>query len=145
MTEFDATALLRQHGHRATPQRVVVLTVLRAQEEPVTADELHALSQPRQPSLDLATVYRVLQFLQRAGLAAALTLGGGPQRFKYRDPGDYHHHVVCKHCGAHTQVPDSLFAGMRAELDARYGFALQVDHMLLPGLCAGCRGEAEGE
>jgi hypothetical protein len=42
-------------------------------------------------------------------------------------------------------VPDSLFAGMRAELDARYGFALQIDHMLLPGLCAGCRGERDGE
>lgn len=145
MPEFDATSLLRQHGHRATPQRIVVLTVLHAQAEPASADELHTLVQAQLPSIDLATVYRVLQFLQQAGLAATLTLGPGPQRFKYRDPGDYHHHVVCKQCGAQTQVPDAIFAAMRAELDERYGFALQIDHMLLPGLCAGCRAEAAGE
>ena len=83
----------------------------------------------------------MLQFLQSEGLAAVLTLGPGPQRFKYRDPGDYHHHVVCRHCGAQTQVPDAIFSGMRAELDERYGFALQIDHMLLPGLCAHCRSD----
>lgn len=141
MTDFDATALLRQQGHRATPQRVVVLTMLRAQDEPITADELHTLAQAQQPSLDLATVYRVLQFLQQVGLAALLTLTPGPQRFKYRDPGDYHHHLVCKQCGAQTQVLDSLFAGLRTELDERYGFTLQIDHMLLPGVCAACRAQ----
>ncbi|MBC8075275.1 MAG: transcriptional repressor [Chloroflexales bacterium] len=145
MTNFDATALLRQQGHRATPQRVVVLTTLRAQHEPITADELHTLAQAQQPSLDLATVYRVLQFLQQAGLAALLTLGSGPQRFKYRDPGDFHHHLVCKQCSTQRQVPDSLFANMRAELNERYGFTLQIDHMLLPGLCAACQAAAHAE
>ena len=139
MAMFDATALLRRYGHRATPQRLVVLAVLRAQDEPLTAEELHTLAQSQQPSLDLATVYRVLQFLQHVKLAASLTFGQGAQRFKYRDPDDYHHHLVCRQCGTNVQVPDTLFAAMRAELDERYAFTLQIDHMLLPGLCAACR------
>ena len=141
MSTFDATALLRHQGHRVTPQRIVVLATLQAQDQPLTVEELHAAVREQQPTIDLTTIYRVLQFLQNVRLAASLNLDQGPQRYKYRQPGDLHHHLICKRCGTNIQVPDSLFAAIRHEIDERYAFTMEVDHMLLHGLCAACRTE----
>lgn len=139
MADFDAAAFLRQQGHRVTSQRLLVLNVLQNHDQPLSAEEVHAEVHKLQPAIDLATIYRVLQFLQDVRLAAALMMQQGPQRYKYRAPGDNHHHLLCKQCGNNIQIPDVLLATLRSDVEKHYGFTLQVDHLLLPGQCNACR------
>lgn len=134
----EEIALLRQHGQRVTPQRLHVLYILRAANKPLSADEVAAEVMLRQP-MDMATVYRVLTTLQTTGLVVQLTPEQGRQRYKYRDPGDLHHHLVCNGCGRDVQIADSSFDQLRGELAQRHGFTLQIDHLLLSGLCAECQ------
>jgi Fur family transcriptional regulator, ferric uptake regulator len=133
-------ALLRQQGQRVTPQRLQVLHLLRNVDRPMTAEEIAASIATQQP-MDMATIYRVLHCLHQAGLAALLTPEQGRQRYKYREPGDCHHHLVCQHCGREAQIPDEALEPLRAALVHHYQFALQIDHLLLPGYCAHCQSD----
>lgn len=138
MQHLEEAALLRQQGHRLTPQRLQVLQVIKAHGQHMTAEEIHAAILPQQPYLDIATVYRTLQWLQSVGLVAPISMGDGKLHYEYRRPGEHHHHLVCQQCGQHTQIPDDLFTGLKADLHERYGFTLEADHLALAGRCAMC-------
>jgi Fur family ferric uptake transcriptional regulator len=135
---LDDAALLRQQGHRLTPQRLRVLQVIQTHGRHLTAEEIHAAIVPQQPYLDIATVYRTLQWLQSVGLVAPISMGEGKLEYEYRRPGEHHHHLVCQGCGHKTEIPDEIMGDLKAVLQERYGFTLQVDHLALSGRCAGC-------
>lgn len=137
MQHLDEVAQLRQQGYRLTPQRLQVLQVIKAHCNHLTAEEIHAAIMPHQPYLDIATVYRTLQWLQSVGLVAPITIDGRLY-YEYHAPGDHHHHLICQRCGQHIQIPDADVAALKAELQQRYGFMLQVDHLALLGCCAAC-------
>lgn len=138
MQHNEEAELLRQQGHRLTPQRLQVLQVIKSQGCHMTAEEIHAAIVPRQPYLDIATVYRSLQWLQSVGLVAPIRVGDGKQHYEYHRPGNHHHHLVCQHCGQQIQIPDSHMLSLKAELQQHYGFTLDADHLALPGRCASC-------
>ena len=72
MKHLEDAEWLRQQGHRVTLQRLQVLQAIKAHGHHVTAEELHAAIVPDQPYLDITTVYRTLQWLQRVGFVAPL-------------------------------------------------------------------------
>jgi Fur family ferric uptake transcriptional regulator len=137
MSDTDDIRWLRQQGYRLTPQRLQVLAVVRAQRQHLTAEDIHDAILPQQPSLDIATVYRTLQWLERVGLVAPISVGDGRTRYEYHPHGKVHHHLVCRVCGATTQVPDELLTGVAAAVRRRHGFVLD-EHLALPGRCAAC-------
>jgi Fur family ferric uptake transcriptional regulator len=142
---LEEAALLRQQGHRLTPQRLHVLQVIKTHCQHMTAEEIHAAILPQQPFIDIATVYRTLQWLQSVGLVAPISTGEGKLYYEYHAPGDHHHHLICQHCGQHTQIPDADLASLKDDLHARYGFTLQIDHLALTGRCGGCVASDETE
>lgn len=138
MEHLEEAALLRRQGHRLTPQRLQVLQVIKTHAQHMTAEAIHAAIVPVQPYIDIATVYRSLQWLQRIGLVAPISTGEGKQQYEYRRPGEYHHHLVCQHCGQHIEIPDSHMLALKADLQQRYGFILDADHLVFSGRCADC-------
>jgi Fur family ferric uptake transcriptional regulator len=144
MQHLDEAARLRQQGHRLTPQRLQVLQVIKAQSNHLTAEEIHAAIVPYQPYRDIATVYRSLQWLQSVGLVAPISIDG-KLYYEYHPLGDHHHHLICQQCGHHIQIPDTDVATFKNELQQRYGFVLQVDHLALLGRCAHCAAAADDD
>jgi len=135
---LEEAALLRQQGHRVTPQRLQVLQVIKAHCQHITAEEIHAAIVPQQPFIDIATVYRTLQWLQSVGLVAPISTGESKLYYEYHAPGDHHHHLICQRCGQHIQIPDADLSSLKQDLHARYNFTLQIDHLALLGRCGGC-------
>jgi Fur family transcriptional regulator, ferric uptake regulator len=135
---LDEATLLRQQGHRLTPQRLQVLHVIKTRGQHMTAEEIHAAILPQQPYLDIATVYRTLQWLQSVGLVAPISMGDAKLHYEYHSPGDHHHHLVCQHCGVQIQIPDADLIALKQEIQQRYGFQIQIDHLALSGRCAIC-------
>lgn len=141
MHDADLLQMLRQQGHRLTPQRLEVLRIVSSHSEHLTADEIHAAILPQQPSLDIATVYRTLQWLETAGLIAPLNGCDGRQRYEFHPHGNQHHHLLCQACGATIQIPVELIASLKHVLLEQYQFAID-EHLALPGHCAYCRNES---
>ena len=138
MEHLEEAKRLRRQGHRLTPQRLQVLQVITSIGQHITAEEIHAAIVPMQPYIDIATVYRALQWLQSVGLVAPISAGEGKLQYEYRRPGEYHHHLVCQRCGQHIQIPDSSLKNLKADFQQQYGFTLDADHLVLRGCCAAC-------
>jgi Fur family transcriptional regulator, ferric uptake regulator len=138
MEHLEDAYFLRRQGHRLTPQRLQALQVIKSCCRHMTAEEIHAAIVPVPPYIDIATVYRALQWLQSVGFVAPISTGEGKLYYEYRRPGEYHHHLVCRYCGHHIQIPDSLMMSLKADLRQYYGFTLDADHLALSGRCASC-------
>ncbi len=142
MEHLEDATLLHQQGHRLTPQRLQVLQVVTSDARHLTAEEIHAAIVPEQPYVDIATVYRVLQWLQTIGLVAPISIGDGLRRYEYRRRGDHHHHLVCQECCQEIAIPDDVFEELKSKLQNHYGFTVQIEHLAIPGRCATCSSAA---
>ena len=87
----DLRRALEQAGWRCTRQRVEVFTYLQSVDLHPTAEQVFAAVRRHIPNISLATVYKALDALVDAGLAARLADDrGGPTRYDRRSEAHYH-------------------------------------------------------
>jgi len=133
----ELAQLLRSSDQRATPQRVMILSVLHAAENHLTADEVFQRLGPMSSALNRSTVYRTLERFRDAGIVSETDLGGGVRVFELLD-GRRHHHLVCHACSGMIEMDDEPVESMRAAIRDRYGFEPVVDHLAIWGICPAC-------
>jgi len=89
-----------------TPQREIILQELRHATDHPTADELFKRVRCRLPRISLATVYRNLESMSRAGLVRKIQAAGSQKRF---DGNMFpHDHMRCVSCGVVLDSPTPL-------------------------------------
>lgn len=138
MHHRDDVAALRRQGYRLTPQRLMVLEVVKGSGRHLTAEDVHAAVQAQHPFVNIATVYRTLQWLHEVGLVAPIAVGTAPLRYQYMGD-DVHHHLICVVCGHEQEIGDGVLDALKRDLQERYGFAAQLNHLGLLGRCAACQ------
>lgn len=107
-----------------------------------TADQVLAAVQQR-AAVNISTVYRTLYLLQELGLLRHTHLGHGAPSFSLAGSHD-HVHLVCRECGAVLELPPRVMDDLAAGLADQHGFALDVGHTALFGVCATCAAERAG-
>ncbi len=127
---------LHERGLRMTPQRQLVLDAVRTLDH-ATPEQICAEVQRAAPAVNITTIYRTLDLLDRIGLVRHTHLGHGAPT--YSAQAHEHVHLVCHSCGAVSEVPTELMDGLVADLATRSGFALDVSHLALSGLCSTCQ------
>jgi Fe2+ or Zn2+ uptake regulation protein len=130
---------LRSAGLRVTPQRVALLTALRAAQDHATAEALQVATTARGTAIPMPTVYAVMADLVRAGLVRDVRGEGGATRFDANVA--RHHHLACSRCGALLDIPCAEVDGSGPCLtlaDDR-GWQLDAAEVTFRGLCPACR------
>jgi len=130
---------LHQSGFRVTPQRSVILETIAHMDGHLAAQEVFERARRRLPGLNLATVYRTLDSLHRAGLLDQLHSDGEPVRYALHDASAAHNHLVCRRCGRVLEVESDAFRRLARTLQRESGFAADMAHLTLQGLCRECR------
>jgi Fur family peroxide stress response transcriptional regulator len=136
--EERMVARCRERGVPVTPQRRAVLRALSGRRDHPTAEQVHAAASARLPGMTRATVYRVLETLEKLGVVRAVDHAGGAARFEI-DTGA-HHHLVCVGCGRIDDVRDPALDGLSLPAPRAPGFAVREIAIQFRGLCASCRG-----
>jgi Fur family ferric uptake transcriptional regulator len=137
LPQSDYAQTIRGHGHRLTPQRHMILEVIRKADQHLMPDEIYTRVHAKNPAISRATIYRTLDFLCELRLVTALQWGG---QMYYEAAGEQpHHHLVCRHCGGIDQIDHSMLETLLTAIDKKYHFSVDMDHLGLFGLCAGCR------
>jgi len=137
----DTAERLRERGERLTPQRLIVLDILRDAPGHLSAGAVLERALARYPYLNQATVYRTLTWLRDQGLATAVDLGNGHTEYEYQGSGA-HHHLVCEQCRQTIALDDALVAPLAAAIRAHHGFAPRLDHLAVFGVCRACQASA---
>jgi Fur family transcriptional regulator, ferric uptake regulator len=131
-------AYIRQHGFRLTSQRQVILEAVLEGEEHSTIEEVYQRACRRAPTLNLATVYRSLNFLCELRLLVAADIGGG--RWVFEPAGDTpHHHLVCRTCGKVERIEQAEVQALVDSMDAGHEFHIDMGHIAFFGLCKACQ------
>lgn len=94
---------LEEAGWRYTRQREAVFHYLRSVTTHPTAEMVYRAVRAQIPNISLATVYKALEALVGAGLAAKLPDAEGPARYDCRS--DAHYHLRCLDTGQVIDLP----------------------------------------
>jgi Fur family transcriptional regulator, stress-responsive regulator len=136
-SRVDLIAAVRAAGLRVTAPRVAVLGEV-SEREHVTAEQVAHALRNRLGTISTQAVYDVLGALTRAGLIRRIEPAGSAARYEAR-VGDNHHHVVCRSCGAITDVDCAAgFAPCLSPPDAG-GFLIDEAEVTFWGLCPTCQ------
>jgi Fur family ferric uptake transcriptional regulator len=128
---------IREMGYRVTPQRQMILEVVRQRGGHTTAVEVYEQLQAKVPALNQATVYRTLDFLCELRLVAKTEING--QSVYEIVEEERHHHLVCRQCGQIEKLADHHLVDLSQHLLEEHGFKAELDHLAIPGLCVHCQ------
>jgi len=135
----DILSRLSEQGYRMTPQRMMVLSAIERSDHHISAEEIHAQVVARYPHVNISTVYRTLELLNRLGLVTETDMGGGRVRYHPADKG-HHHHLVCQECGRVIDLDETVLHQLKEIIKKEYNFDPEMRHLAFFGRCADCGG-----
>lgn len=125
------------HPPHLTRQRKLVWDVLKDAQEHLDAESVYLQAKNRSPKISLATVYRSLAYLKKAGLIQELSLGEDHNHYEITQSAP-HAHFTCLGCGQVIELPTPRVNDLVHQACAQQGMhILQLD-VHLRGYCREC-------
>jgi Fur family transcriptional regulator, ferric uptake regulator len=137
-----AEAALAAAGRRYGGARRALLELLAEQRCALTAAEIEQALRVRSPRpVSRASVYRILEELERLRLVARVETGQAMVRYeRAHDSAEthHHHHLVCDSCGVVMPFSDAALERAIDELSARVPLSVSEHEIVLHGACRAC-------
>jgi len=128
---------LSARGYKITPQRRLILQILKDSDRHLTAEKIAERIKELQPSISIATIYRNLNMLVDIRLLSKLDLHQGPARYGLNQGHD--HHMVCLGCGAAIKLGVCPMQGEIQRIINEKGFLVDSHHFEITGYCKECQ------
>lgn len=135
--EAETVRLLRQTGYKLTPQRLMVLSVVRHQPGHLTASAIFERVKSLYPYVDISTVYRTMAVLKDLKLVHETDMGTGDTTYEWAGQ-DRHHHLICRGCGAISSLDHDFLARLGNDLVNQHSFRADLEHLAIFGYCRDC-------
>ena len=129
-TENDA---LKEAGLKVTSPRVKILSLLqRPENQHISAEDLYKKLLEQGDEVGVATVYRVLNQFDDAGIVTRHHFEGGKSVFELANQ-LHHDHLVCLTCGEVIEFNDDLIERQQKLIAEKYGIKLTNHSLYLYG------------
>ncbi len=128
----DAIRAVRDRGMRLSTPRRLVLEALFAADGPVSAPQLAQALQ-----IDVTSVYRNLEMLERHGVVRHVHLGHGAGLWVLAGRQELEY-LYCERCSKVTQVAAEDLDPIREDIRQRFGYQTHFTHFAIVGLCDQC-------
>jgi len=138
-----AEATLAGAGRKRGGARSALLELLGAESCALSAQEIEAaLAGAHSRPVSRASVYRILDDLERLGLVHRVEIGQAMVRYE-RTPGpeEHHHHLVCDQCGLVMPFSDPDLERAITSLSERVPLRVSEHEIVIRGACRDCAGE----
>ncbi|WP_462158296.1 ferric iron uptake transcriptional regulator [Pseudoalteromonas sp. GB56] len=133
MTEHNLE--LKKAGLKVTLPRIKILEILQSPDnQHISAEDVYKILLDNSEEIGLATVYRVLNQFDDAGIVTRHHFEGGKSVFELS--GSTHHdHLVCLKCGRVIEFEDDLIERRQIEIADTNGIKLTNHSLYLYGEC----------
>jgi Fur family transcriptional regulator, ferric uptake regulator len=134
-----AEATLAAAGHKRGGARRAVLDLLDGQRCALTAVEIEDALRGESRRVSRASVYRILDELERLRLVQRVETGQAMVRYE-RVCGheEHHHHLVCDECGLVMPFSDKALERAIETLSERVPLTVSEHEIVLHGSCSDC-------
>jgi Fur family ferric uptake transcriptional regulator len=134
-----AEAALAAAGHRRGGARRAVLELLDAQKCALTAIEIEDALRVATRRVSRASVYRILDELERLRLVQHVETGQAMVRYeRVCEHDEHHHHLVCDGCGLVMPFSDDALERAISSLSRRVPLTVSEHEIVLRGECRSC-------
>ncbi|WP_105254248.1 ferric iron uptake transcriptional regulator [Pseudoalteromonas sp. T1lg75] len=131
----DHNLELKKAGLKVTLPRIKILEILQCPDnQHISAEDVYKILLDNSEEIGLATVYRVLNQFDDAGIVTRHHFEGGKSVFELA--GSTHHdHLVCLKCGRVIEFEDELIEQRQLEIASSNGIKLTNHSLYLYGEC----------
>lgn len=137
MSNRENNVALKNAGLKVTLPRLKILELLRDPiHQHVTAEDLYKKLLELGEEIGLATVYRVLNQFDDAGIVSRHNFEGGKAVFELSTQ-QHHDHLICLDCGEVFEFHDDTIAKRQKEIATQHGIELTYHSLYLYGHCSG--------
>jgi Fur family ferric uptake transcriptional regulator len=134
-----ARRVLIQANHHTGAAREAVVDLLDSQTCALSAIEIEDALRVGDRPVGRASIYRILDELERLHLIQKLQVGQAMARYEPIRGGDgHHHHLVCDNCGTVTPFTDPDLEAAIRKLSRRVPMRVDEHEIVLHGACADC-------
>lgn len=133
--------LLKAKKLKVTPQRLAIFNMLYNTTSHPSAETIYKSLQETHPTMSLATVYKTLDALQKAGLIQQLNVG--EDSFRYDANVSSHPHVICLECNRVFDLESDILNDLRSKVASNTDFDLISEKVYLYGTCPECKENIE--
>ena len=129
----DRKNALKKAGLKITLPRIKILELLKLpSRQHTSAEDLYKQLLSKGEEIGLATVYRVLNQFDDAGIVTRHYFEGGKSVFELATQ-EHHDHLVCLDCGHVIEFHDDLIEDRQRDIAADNGMSLQAHSLYLYG------------
>ncbi|MDQ6974736.1 MAG: transcriptional repressor, partial [Mariprofundaceae bacterium] len=121
---------------KLTAQRQAILDMINQSNQHWDADILARALSDAGHSIGIATIYRGLTALEKAGLVQVIHLGD-KKRYERSDKA-HHDHLVCRLCGSIEEFLDEDIEERQRHVANEYNFHMDGHQLLIFGICQRC-------
>jgi Fur family transcriptional regulator, ferric uptake regulator len=136
-----AEATLAAAGHKRGGARRAVVELLDNQRCALTAVEIEDALRGKgaRRRVSRASVYRILDELERLGLVQRVETGQAMVRYeRVCEHEEHHHHLVCDECGVVMPFSDTALESAIETLSERVPLKVSEHEIVLHGSCSDC-------
>ena len=131
----DHNLELKKAGLKVTLPRIKILEILQSPDnQHISAEDVYKILLDLGEEIGLATVYRVLNQFDDAGIVSRHHFEGGKSVFELSGSTD-HDHLVCLKCGKVVEFEDDLIERRQLEIAEENGITLTNHSLYLYGEC----------
>jgi Fur family ferric uptake transcriptional regulator len=137
-SDKKAKDLFKQQGLKKTQGRNAVLDVLTSSKRPLTYDEVFLCLINKNISINISTVYRILETFADKGMVSKLN-GGENNRSLYELAGiEHRHYFFCVNCREMYPINICPLGSIEEDLKTRH-FEVYAHKLEISGVCSECR------
>jgi Fur family ferric uptake transcriptional regulator len=126
---------LKKAGLKVTLPRVKILSILQDPEnQHVSAEDVYKILLEQHEEIGLATVYRVLNQFDDAGIITRHHFEGGKSVFELTQK-KHHDHLVCLKCGKVVEFEDDIIEDRQSDIAKTHNIKLTNHSLYLYGEC----------
>jgi Fur family ferric uptake transcriptional regulator len=131
----DQNEELKRAGLKITLPRIKILTILQEpNNQHISAEDVYKLLLMQNEEIGLATVYRVLNQFDDAGIVTRHHFEGGKSVFELAHK-KHHDHLVCLKCGNVVEFEDDVIEQRQSDIAKSHKITLTNHSLYLYGEC----------
>ncbi|MFB0982087.1 MAG: ferric iron uptake transcriptional regulator [Alteromonadaceae bacterium] len=126
---------LKRAGLKITLPRIKILTILQnPNNQHISAEDVYKILLEHNEEIGLATVYRVLNQFDDAGIVSRHHFEGGKSVFELSQK-KHHDHLVCLKCGKVVEFEDDVIESRQEDIAKKHKITLTNHSLYLYGEC----------
>ncbi len=125
-------------GKRYTQARKRIFTAIETMDKPVSAQEIYDFIKKNYEEVDLASIYRNLELMNKSDAVNVILFGEGKKRYELKNKKGHHHHLFCEGCGDIKDIKMKEENLLKNVKDSQ-GYLIKKHNLEFFGLCPNCQ------